>query len=166
MYAFTPWLPSRPSGAALSANGLRHKEEEGQPFRAQVSFSARETYHMGRDWLQIAEGQQRMNIVEDTGSWDTFRKRRHANQRKAESNPRTGKSYMPERISRSRRKDPKTWTSSSKYSIHVGVTRLELAALWSQTRCATKLRYTPTKMAGAVGFEPTARGFGDRCSTN
>ena len=26
----------------------------------------------------------------------------------------------------------------------VGVERFELQALWSQTRCATRLRYTPT----------------------
>ncbi len=26
----------------------------------------------------------------------------------------------------------------------VGVERFELPALWSQTRCATRLRYTPT----------------------
>ena len=50
----------------------------------------------------------------------------------------------------------------------VGVAGFEPAAHWSQTSCATKLRYTPAlkKMAGAVGLEPTARGFGDRCSTN
>ena len=53
----------------------------------------------------------------------------------------------------------------------VGVAGFEPAAHWSQTSCATKLRYTPEvitifKMAGAVGLEPTARGFGDRCSTN
>ena len=52
----------------------------------------------------------------------------------------------------------------------VGVAGFEPAAHWSQTSCATKLRYTPIcnflKMAGAVGIEPTARGFGDRCSTS
>ena len=55
----------------------------------------------------------------------------------------------------------------------VGVAGFEPAAHWSQTSCATKLRYTPLlnsgislNVAGAVGFEPTARGFGDRCSTN
>ena len=49
----------------------------------------------------------------------------------------------------------------------VGVTGFEPATLCSQSRCATKLRYTPKgKLAGAVGLEPTARGFGDRCSTN
>ena len=55
----------------------------------------------------------------------------------------------------------------------VGVAGFEPAAHWSQTSCATKLRYTPkcyfslnTSLAGAVGFEPTARGFGDHCSTN
>ena len=53
----------------------------------------------------------------------------------------------------------------------VGVAGFEPVALWSQTRCATKLRYTPVeyilnKLAGAVGIEPTARGFGDRCSTS
>ena len=50
----------------------------------------------------------------------------------------------------------------------VGVAGFEPAAHWSQTSCATKLRYTPifNKLAGAVGLEPTARGFGDRCSTN
>ena len=52
----------------------------------------------------------------------------------------------------------------------VGVAGFEPAAHWSQTSCATKLRYTPIykfiHMAGAVGFEPTARGFGDHCSTN
>ena len=59
----------------------------------------------------------------------------------------------------------------------VGVKGFEPSALWSQTRCATKLRYTPLysivkvinlkmKLAGAVGLEPTARGFGDHCSTN
>ena len=48
----------------------------------------------------------------------------------------------------------------------VGVAGFEPAAHWSQTSCATKLRYTPMQLAGAVGLEPTARGFGDRCSTN
>ena len=79
----------------------------------------------------------------------------------------------------------------------VGVRGFEPPALWSQTRCATKLRYTPLymkrmggfgpptfwlyarraaslrhillfslKLAGAEGLEPSARGFGDRCSTN
>ena len=52
----------------------------------------------------------------------------------------------------------------------VGVAGFEPAAHWSQTSCATKLRYTPIViylyMAGVVGLEPTARGFGDRCSTN
>ena len=28
----------------------------------------------------------------------------------------------------------------------VGVERFELPTLWSQTRCATRLRYTPTKL--------------------
>ncbi len=28
----------------------------------------------------------------------------------------------------------------------VGVERFELPALWSQTRCATRLRYTPTEV--------------------
>ena len=28
----------------------------------------------------------------------------------------------------------------------VGVERFELPALWSQTRCATRLRYTPTAL--------------------
>ena len=50
-------------------------------------------------------------------------------------------------------------------SLMVGVAGFEPAAHWSQTSCATKLRYTP-ELAGAVGLEPTARGFGDRCSTN
>ena len=52
----------------------------------------------------------------------------------------------------------------------VEVEGLEPPAPWSQTTCATKLRYTPILfspyLAGAVGFEPTARGFGDHCSTN
>ena len=51
-------------------------------------------------------------------------------------------------------------------NVLVGVAGFEPAAHWSQTSCATKLRYTPMKLAGAVGLEPTARGFGDRCSTN
>ena len=29
----------------------------------------------------------------------------------------------------------------------VGVERFELPALWSQTRCATRLRYTPTVLS-------------------
>ena len=49
----------------------------------------------------------------------------------------------------------------------VGVAGFEPAAHWSQTSCATKLRYTPSKnLAGAEGLEPSARGFGDHCSTN
>lgn len=52
----------------------------------------------------------------------------------------------------------------------VGERGFEPPTHWSQTSCATKLRYTPIykfiHMAGAVGFEPTARGFGDHCSTN
>ena len=56
------------------------------------------------------------------------------------------------------------------FTLLVGVAGFEPAAHWSQTSCATKLRYTPILfspyLAGAVGFEPTARGFGDHCSTN
>ena len=38
----------------------------------------------------------------------------------------------------------------------VGVAGFEPAAHWSQTSCATKLRYTPIVfMAERVGFEPT-----------
>ena len=52
----------------------------------------------------------------------------------------------------------------------VGVAGFEPAAHWSQTSCATKLRYTPILnyciLAGAEGLEPSARGFGDHCSTN
>lgn len=52
----------------------------------------------------------------------------------------------------------------------VGERGFEPPTHWSQTSCATKLRYTPILfspyLAGAVGFEPTARGFGDHCSTN
>ena len=53
----------------------------------------------------------------------------------------------------------------------VGVAGFEPAAHWSQTSCATKLRYTPMcnvfiYLAGVVGLEPTAHGFGDHCSTN
>lgn len=52
----------------------------------------------------------------------------------------------------------------------VGERGFEPPTHWSQTSCATKLRYTPKWLneilAGAVGFEPTARGFGDHCSTN
>lgn len=54
----------------------------------------------------------------------------------------------------------------------VGERGFEPPTHWSQTSCATKLRYTPifstvlSELAGAVGFEPTARGFGDHCSTN
>lgn len=54
----------------------------------------------------------------------------------------------------------------------VGERGFEPPTHWSQTSCATKLRYTPIlfsciiHLAGAVGFEPTARGFGDHCSTN
>ena len=52
----------------------------------------------------------------------------------------------------------------------VGVAGFEPAAHWSQTSCATKLRYTPKELtinlAGAEGLEPSTRGFGDRCSTN
>ena len=50
--------------------------------------------------------------------------------------------------------------------IMVGVAGFEPAAHWSQTSCATKLRYTPKTLAGAEGLEPSARGFGDHCSTN
>lgn len=48
----------------------------------------------------------------------------------------------------------------------VGERGFEPPTHWSQTSCATKLRYTPILLAGAVGIEPTARGFGDHCSTS
>ncbi len=51
----------------------------------------------------------------------------------------------------------------------VGAAGFEPAALWSQTRCATKLRYAPVNsftLAGVAGLEPTTHGFGDHCSTN
>ena len=52
----------------------------------------------------------------------------------------------------------------------IGAAGFEPAALWSQTRCATKLRYAPAiqtiKLAGVAGLEPTTFGFGDRRSTN
>ncbi len=36
----------------------------------------------------------------------------------------------------------------------VGVERFELPTLWSQTRCATRLRYTPNKLVQTKGLEP------------
>lgn len=48
----------------------------------------------------------------------------------------------------------------------VGERGFEPPTHWSQTSCATKLRYTPKILAGAEGLEPSARGFGDHCSTN
>ena len=36
----------------------------------------------------------------------------------------------------------------------IGAAGFEPAALWSQTRCATKLRYAPIKLAGDEGIEP------------
>lgn len=67
--------------------------------------------------------------------------------------------------------DRKQKTPPKRGSKLVGERGFEPPTHWSQTSCATKLRYTPKtgcvrKMAGAVGFEPTARGFGDHCSTN
>ena len=70
----------------------------------------------------------------------------------------------------------------------VGAAGFEPAALWSQTRCATKLRYAPissilfilrrksnhqfynfyvnlTFMVGAAGFEPAALWSQTRCAT-
>ena len=38
----------------------------------------------------------------------------------------------------------------------VGVERFELPTLWSQTRCATRLRYTPNNLERVVGFEPAS----------
>ena len=40
------------------------------------------------------------------------------------------------------------------YRVVVGETGFEPATLWSQTRCATKLRYSPKKMAPVPGLEP------------
>ena len=42
----------------------------------------------------------------------------------------------------------------------VGVERFELPTLWSQTRCATRLRYTPKSRFDAVpsGFRLTWQG--------
>ena len=37
-----------------------------------------------------------------------------------------------------------TWGEGIKVFEVVGVERFELPTLWSQTRCATRLRYTPT----------------------
>ena len=57
----------------------------------------------------------------------------------------------------------------------VEVEGLEPPAPWSQTTCATKLRYTSKFnlyyiyyfiVAGVEGLEPPAHGFGDRRSTN
>lgn len=49
----------------------------------------------------------------------------------------------------------------------VGERGFEPPTHWSQTSCATKLRYTPVlNLAGAEGLEPSTRGFGDHCSTN
>ena len=36
----------------------------------------------------------------------------------------------------------------------VSVERFELPTLWSQTRCATRLRYTEIKLAPEPGVEP------------
>ena len=53
----------------------------------------------------------------------------------------------------------------------VGVAGFEPAAHWSQTSCATKLRYTPKtilcvlkKMVSPQGFEPRTHGLEGRCS--
>ena len=49
----------------------------------------------------------------------------------------------------------------------VGVAGFEPAAHWSQTSCATKLRYTPIsvkKMVSPQGFEPRTHGLEGRCS--
>ena len=67
------------------------------------------------------------------------------------------------------------WRSNQlSYTHHilVEVEGLEPPAPWSQTTCATKLRYTSKlvfikfKVAGVEGLEPPAHGFGDRRSTN
>ena len=72
------------------------------------------------------------------------------------------------------------WRSNQlSYTHHilmVEVKGLEPPAPWSQTKCATKLRYTSKYklvkyyfkfyMAGVEGLEPPAHGFGDRRSTN
>lgn len=56
---------------------------------------------------------------------------------------------------------------------NIGVEGFEPPAPWSQTTCATKLRYTSKFyfllyfiVAGVEGLEPPAHGFGDRRSTN
>ena len=54
----------------------------------------------------------------------------------------------------------------------VGVAGFEPAAHWSQTSCATKLRYTPKKvilcglknLVSPQGFEPRTHGLEGRCS--
>ena len=72
------------------------------------------------------------------------------------------------------------WRSNQlSYTHHilVEVKGLEPPAPWSQTKCATKLRYTSKYklvkilfikfiLAGVEGLEPPAHGFGDRRSTN
>lgn len=40
----------------------------------------------------------------------------------------------------------------------VGVVRVELTTLYAQSRCATRLRYTP-KMVAGEGFEPSTFGL-------
>ncbi len=50
----------------------------------------------------------------------------------------------------------------------VGAAGFEPTTLWSQTRCATKLRYAPYvlfKVVGAAGFEPTTLWSQTRCAT-
>lgn len=46
----------------------------------------------------------------------------------------------------------------------VGETGFEPAIPWSQTKCVTKLRYSPI-MAARAGFEPTNVGVKVRCVT-
>ena len=74
------------------------------------------------------------------------------------------------------------WRSNQlSYTHHIDkvveVKGLEPPAPWSQTKCATKLRYTSKYksvkilfikfiLAGVEGLEPPAHGFGDRRSTN
>jgi hypothetical protein len=47
----------------------------------------------------------------------------------------------------------------------VGVAGFEPATLCSQSRCATRLRYTPLVLVGVAGFEPATPSSRTRCAT-
>ena len=58
-----------------------------------------------------------------------------------------GERHSDNKTSRTNRENTVVTSRTIVYGEMVGVERFELPALWSQTRCATRLRYTPTMLS-------------------